>query len=133
MKEQTNILLDKELKNEAQSSGIKLGKALEEYLEMLLHKGGLIARYEEKKDFHLAKAKEYREKIKELEKRLEREEEIRGDIDTRLEKAVDIAMKVYENEVGLSDDRIREIAEQQIVPAIDLIDEVKKKITQKKG
>lgn len=133
MKEQTNVLIEKDLKNEAQASGIKLGRALEEYLEMLLHKGGLIARYEKKKEFHLAKAKEYREKIKELEKRLEREEEIRGDIDSRMEKAIDIALTVYENEVGLTDDRIREIAEQQIVPAIDLIDEVKKKITQKKG
>jgi len=127
MKEQTNILLDKELKTEAQKAGIKLGNALEEYLEMLLHKGGLKKKYEEKKQYHLSKAAEYREKIKELDEKIKREEKIRGDMDKRMERALEIALKVHENEGGLTDERIRSIAEQQIVPAADLIDKVKEK------
>jgi len=127
MKEQTNILLDKELKDEAKASGIVLGNALEEYLEMLLHKGGLKKKYEEKKQYHLSKAAEYREKIKEIEERIEREEKIRGNMEERLERALEIALKVHENEGGLTDERIRSIAEQQIVPPQDLIDKVKEK------
>lgn len=127
MKEQTNILLDKELKTEAQKAGIKLGNALEEYLEMLLHKGGLKKKYEEKKQYHLSKAAEYREKIKELDEKIKREEKIRGDMDKRMERALETALKVHENEGGLTDERIRSIAEQQIVPPQDLIDKIKEK------
>jgi predicted transposase YdaD len=127
MKEQTNILLDKELKDEAKASGIVLGNALEEYLEMLLHKGGLKKKYEEKKQYHLSKAAEYREKIKEMDERIKREEKIRGNIEERLEKAVEIALKVHENEGGLDNERIRSIAERQIVPPQDLIDKIKEK------
>lgn len=127
MREQTHILLDKELKEEAKKSGIILGNALEEYLEMLLHKGGLKRKYEEKKQYHLGKAAEYREKIKELEERIKREEKIRGNMEERLEKALGIALRVHESEGGLTDERIRSIAEQQIVPAQDLIDKVKEK------
>lgn len=127
MREQTHILLDKELKEEAKASGIILGNALEEYLEMLLHKGGLKRKYEEKKQYHLRKAAEYREKIKELEDRIKREEKIRGNMDERMERALEIALRVHESEGGLTDDRIRSIAEQQIVPAQDLIDKVKEK------
>lgn len=127
MKEQTNILLDKELKTEAQKAGIKLGNALEEYLKMLLHKGGLKKKYEEKKQYHLSKAAEYREKIKELDEKIKREEKIRGDMDKRMERALETALKVHENEGGLTDERIRSIAEQQIVPPQDLIDKIKEK------
>ena len=127
MREQTNILLDKELKTEAQKAGIKLGNALEEYLEMLLHKGGLKKKYEEKKQYHLSKAAEYREKIKEMDERIKREEKIRGNVEERMQRAVEIALKVHENEGGLTNERIRSIAEQQIVPAADLIDKVKEK------
>lgn len=127
MREQTNILLDKELKTEAQKAGIKLGNALEEYLEMLLHKGGLKKKYEEKKQYHLSKAAEYREKIKEMDERIKREEKIRGNVEERMQRAVEIALKVHENEGGLTNERIRSIAEQQIVPPADLIDKIKEK------
>ena len=127
MREQTNILLDKELKTEAQKAGIKLGNALEEYLEMLLHKGGLKKKYEEKKQYHLSKAAEYREKIKEMDERIKREEKIRGNVEERMQRAVEIALKVHENEGGLTNERIRSIAEQQIVPPQDLIDKIKEK------
>ena len=127
MREQTNILLDKELKTEAQKAGIKLGNALEEYLEMLLHKGGLKKKYEEKKQYHLSKAAEYREKIKEMDERIKREEKIRGNVEERMQRAVEIALKVHENEGGLTNERIRAIANQQIVPPQDLIDKIKEK------
>ena len=127
MKEQTNILIDKDLKNEAQKAGIKFGAAMEEYLETLLHKNGLLKKYEEKKQFHLRKAAEYREKIKELESKLETEEKIRGNMEERMERALEIALRVHENEGGLTNERIRSIAEQQIVPAADLIDKIKEK------
>ena len=127
MKEQTNILLDKELKTEAQKAGIKLGNALEEYLETLLHKNGLKKKYEEKKEYHLREAAKYREKIKELDEKIKREEKIRGDMDKRMERALEIALKVHENEGGLTDERIRAIANQQIVPPADLIDKIKEK------
>ena len=127
MREQTNILLDKELKTEAQKAGIKLGNALEEYLEMLLHKGGLKKKYEEKKQYHLSKAAEYREKIKEMDERIKREEKIRGNVEERMQRAVEIALKVHENEGGLTNERIRAIADQQIVPPADLIDKIKEK------
>ena len=127
MREQTNILLDKELKTEAQKAGIKLGNALEEYLEMLFHKGGLKKKYEEKKQYHLSKAAEYREKIKEMDERIKREEKIRGNVEERMQRAVEIALKVHENEGGLTNERIRAIADQQIVPPADLIDKIKEK------
>lgn len=127
MREQTNILLDKELKEEAKKAGIGLGKALEEYLNTLLHKDGLKKKYEEKKEFHLKEAQKYREKIKEIDERIKREEKIRGNMDERMEKALGIALRVHESEGGLTDERIRSIAEQQIVPAQDLIDKVKEK------
>jgi len=127
MKEQTNILLDKELKDEAKKAGIILGNALEEYLEMLLHKGGLKKKYEEKKQYHLSKAAEYREKIKEMDERIKREEKIRGNVEERMQRAVEIALKVHENEGGLTNERIRAIANQQIVPPQDLIDKIKEK------
>jgi len=133
MKVQTTILIDQDLKKDAQASGIKLGNALEEYLRMLLHKGDLKMKFEEKKRFHLDEARKYRDKIKLLDQMLEREEEIKGDMNRRIEKALDIAMKVYENEGGLTDDRIRDIAEQQIVDPIILIDLVKEKFILKKG
>lgn len=133
MKEQTNVLLDKDLKDEAQKAGIKFGKALEEYLETLLHKGGLKKKYEERKQYHLDKAKEYRAKIKELDRRLEIEKDIKGDMDERMEKAINIAVMVHDNEGGLTDDRIRDIAQQQIVDPGELIEKVKQKFTTKKG
>ena len=127
MKEQTHILLDKELKDEAKASGIVLGNALEEYLEMLLHKGGLKKKYEEKKQYHLSKAAEYREKIKEIDERIKTEEKIRGNMEERMQRALEIALRVHENEGGLTNERIRSIAEQQIVPTADLIDKIKEK------
>ena len=59
--------------------------------------------------------------------RIKREEKIRGTVEERMQRAVEIAVKVHENEGGLTDERIRSIAEQQIVPAADLIDKVKEK------
>lgn len=133
MKEQTNILIDKDLKNEAQKAGIKFGAAMEEYLEMLLHKGGLKRKYEEKKQHHLSKAAEYREKIKEMDERIKTEEKIRGNMEERMQRALEIALRVHENEGGLTNERIRSIAEQQIVPTADLSDKIKEIFTQKKG
>jgi len=133
MKEQTNILIDKELKDEAQRAGIKFGIAMEEYLETLLHKGGLKRKYEEKKQYHLDKAAEYRKKIAELEERIKVEEDIKGNMDERMERAIIIAIRVHDNEGGLTDSRIREIAEQQIVDPGELIEKVKQKFTLKKG
>ena len=50
-----------------------------------------------------------------------------------MEKAINIAVMVHDNEGGLTDDRIRDIAQQQIVDPGELIEKVKQKFTTKKG
>lgn len=127
MKKTTSILIDSELHEQAKLLNIPLGRTLEEALIARMNKNELI---DELKDKLREKRKEVREiktQIEEIEERQREEIETRGNLDERFEKAISICHRIDKNEIGISNDRIAEVAKIQNVPALELIDRYRSK------
>lgn len=129
----TTIKIDEDLHKEAKFLNIPLGKTLENALRVQLNKKEILDELEHKKQFHLNKAKEYRKQIEEIEERQRKEREFRGTEEEIMENAVSIAVKVFDNEGGIDDKRLGDIANVQGVSFSELKELFIQKIHPKNG
>ena len=130
---QTNILVDEELKREAQERGIKLGAFMNQQLRIFLDKDTMLMELEAKKEYHQSEVRKLRKQIKDIKERKAMEEKRKGSESERLQKALKTAILVHANEGGLDNERIRQIAEQQLVDGNLLIEKVEEYFSKKKG
>lgn len=130
---QTNILVDEELKREAQERGIKLGAFMNQQLRIFLDKDTMLMELEAKKDYHQSEVRKLRKQIKDIKERKAMEEKRKGSEAERLQKALKTAILVHANEGGLDNERIRQIAEQQLVDGNLLIEKVEEYFSKKTG
>lgn len=127
MKIQTSVLIEENLHKQAKLLNIPLGKTLEEALKQTMEKDNVIEDLKRQRAEHMRKAREIKGEIEELEARQLEEKENLGDIEERIVKCLRICGRVDANEVGISNDRIAEIAKQNHVPALELIDKYRSK------
>jgi uncharacterized protein (UPF0305 family) len=130
---QTNILIDEELKREAQERGIKLGAFMNQQLKIFLDKDTMLMELEAKKEYHQSEVRKLRKQIKDIKERKAMEEKRKGSEAERLQKALKTAILVHANEGGLNNERIRQIAEQQLVDGNLLIEKVEEYFSKKTG
>lgn len=106
---------------------------MNQQLKIFLDKDTMLMELEAKKEYHQSEVRKLRKQIKDIKERKAMEEKRKGSEAERLQKALKTAILVHANEGGLNNERIRQIAEQQLVDGNLLIEKVEEYFSKKTG